>query len=99
MTEHTARPRTADLRIDANWIIPIEPDHRSLSDHSLLIKDGRIAALIQRDEADNWVSKEKIQLPGHALIPGLVNLHTHAAMTLLSGYADACGAASMRAVA
>jgi len=79
---------TADLRIDAGWIIPVDPDQRSLADHSLLIKAGRIAALVPRDEADNWVSKEKIHLPGHALIPGLVNLHTHAAMTLLRGYAD-----------
>jgi len=79
---------TADLRIDAGWIIPVDPDQRSLADHSLLIKAGRIVALVPRDEADNWVSKEKIHLPGHALIPGLVNLHTHAAMTLLRGYAD-----------
>ena len=79
---------TADLRIDAGWIIPVDPDQRSLANHSLLIKADRIVALVPRDEADNWVSKEKIHLPGHALIPGLVNLHTHAAMTLLRGYAD-----------
>ncbi|MFN3595242.1 MAG: TRZ/ATZ family hydrolase, partial [Thiobacillaceae bacterium] len=29
-----------------------------------------------------------LRLSDHALIPGLVNLHTHAAMTLLRGYAD-----------
>lgn len=30
----------------------------------------------------------RIELPGHALIPGLVNLHTHAAMSLMRGLAD-----------
>jgi 5-methylthioadenosine/S-adenosylhomocysteine deaminase len=80
--------RIADLRIDASWIIPVEPDHHPLADHSLLLKDGRIAALVPRDEADNWVSQDHIHLPGHALIPGLVNLHTHAGMNLLRGFAD-----------
>jgi 5-methylthioadenosine/S-adenosylhomocysteine deaminase len=31
---------------------------------------------------------KRVELPEHALIPGLVNLHTHAAMTLLRGLAD-----------
>ena len=31
---------------------------------------------------------ERISLPAHALIPGLVNAHTHAAMTLMRGLAD-----------
>jgi 5-methylthioadenosine/S-adenosylhomocysteine deaminase len=88
MNEQTAHPRTADLRIDASWIIPVEPDQRSLADHSLLIRDGHIAALVPRDEADNWISRERVHLPNHVLIPGLVNLHTHAAMTLLRGFAD-----------
>src|SRR5262249_51201971 len=30
----------------------------------------------------------RVELPHHALIPGLVNLHTHASMTLMRGLAD-----------
>jgi 5-methylthioadenosine/S-adenosylhomocysteine deaminase len=80
--------KIADLRIDAGWIVPVEPDDTVLSGHSLLVKDGRIVALLPSGEADNWVSRERVHLPGHVLIPGLVNLHTHAAMTLLRGFAD-----------
>ncbi len=80
--------KIADLRIDAGWIVPVEPDDTVLSGHSLLVKDGRIVALLPSSEADNWISRERVHLPGHVLVPGLVNLHTHAAMTLLRGFAD-----------
>ncbi len=78
----------ADLRIDAAWIIPVEPAGTVLSNHSLLIRAGRIAALLPTVEADAWTCREHLHLPGQVLIPGLINLHTHAAMTLLRGYAD-----------
>ncbi len=81
-------PQGADLRIDAGWIIPVEPSAQVLIGHSLLVKDGRIAALLPDTEADAWECHERLRLPGHVLIPGLINLHTHAAMTLLRGYAD-----------
>ena len=88
MPEPAPRQETADLRIDAAWIIPVQPAGSVLAGHSLLVKDGRIAALLPNAEADAWACRERVHLPGHALIPGLVNLHTHAAMTLLRGYAD-----------
>ncbi len=81
-------PNHADLRIDPEWIVPVEPARAVLYRQSLLVRDGRIAAIIPRDLAEDWECKEHIVLPGHVLIPGLVNLHTHAAMTLLRGYAD-----------
>ncbi len=81
--------QTADLRIDASWIVPVEPAGLCFNDHSLLVKDGLIAAVLPTAEAESsWSARQRIHLPGHALIPGLINLHTHAAMTLLRGYAD-----------
>jgi 5-methylthioadenosine/S-adenosylhomocysteine deaminase len=78
----------ADLRIDAGWIVPVRPSGRVLEQHSLLLRDGRIAALAPTSQADAWNATERLRLPGHVLMPGLVNLHTHAAMNLLRGYAD-----------
>ncbi len=78
----------ADARIDAGWIIPVEPAG-TLAEHALIVRDGRILDLLPQPEADTrYAPARHTRLPGHVLIPGLVNLHTHAAMTLLRGYAD-----------
>jgi 5-methylthioadenosine/S-adenosylhomocysteine deaminase len=81
-------PRAIDLRIDARWIVPVEPAG-TLQDHSLLVDDGRIAALVPCEEADrDYAPRSRVSLPEHILIPGLINAHTHSAMTLLRGIAD-----------
>jgi 5-methylthioadenosine/S-adenosylhomocysteine deaminase len=78
-----------DLRIDADWIVPVEPAGRVLEHHSLIVGEGRIQDILPSHEADiRYLFRERIRLPGHVLMPGLVNLHTHAAMSLLRGYAD-----------
>lgn len=79
----------ADLRIDPQWIIPVESDHRVLENHALIVRNGRILDILPVHEADGRYQASKHEcMPGHALIPGLINLHTHAAMSLLRGYAD-----------
>ena len=52
------------------------------------MKDGRIAAVLPTADAAGVEAAERVELPHHALIPGLVNLHTHASMTLMRGLAD-----------
>lgn len=79
----------ADTIISARWIIPVEPEGVVLSGHSVVVRDGKIAALLPAsDAAARFQAAEHVRLPEHALIPGLVNLHTHAAMTLLRGLSD-----------
>ena len=81
-------PSLVDLRIDAHWTIPVEPAG-VLTGHALIVDAGRIVALVPADEADRrYVARSQVALPEHALIPGLVNAHTHTAMTLLRGIAD-----------
>lgn len=78
-----------DLLIEARWIIPIEPAGSVLENHAIAIDKGRIVALLQQTEArTRFAPRETRQLAHHIVIPGLVNLHTHAAMTLLRGLAD-----------
>lgn len=82
-------PTTVDLLIEAQWIIPVEPANIVLENHSVAIDRGRIVAILQQTEANlRFAPKETKRLPKHILIPGLINLHTHAAMTLLRGLAD-----------
>ena len=78
-----------DTLIHARWIVPVEPDHRVLDQHALAIDKGRIVAVLDSREATSrYQPKETINLPEHALIPGLVNAHTHVAMSLFRGLAD-----------
>jgi len=84
---HNAHP--VDTLIEARWIIPIEPANTLLHDHSIAIDGGRIVAILPTSEArQRFVAQNYHRLNDHVLMPGLVNLHTHTAMTLLRGYAD-----------
>ncbi|MDO8786462.1 MAG: TRZ/ATZ family hydrolase [Sulfuritalea sp.] len=82
-------PIDIDLLIRPQWIIPIEPAGVTLSAHSLAVNDGCIVALLPDDDAlQRFRPWQTLDLPGQVLLPGLINLHTHAAMSLLRGYAD-----------
>ncbi len=78
-----------DTVIEAKWIIPIEPAEITLNQHAIAIDKGLIRDILPISEAKlRYKPKQTITLNDHALIPGLINLHTHAAMTLMRGYAD-----------
>ena len=71
------------------WIAPVEPAKAVLSDHALVVRAGRIEALLPAAQAlERYPQARRTALPRHLLIPGLVNLHTHSAMSLLRGAAD-----------
>ncbi|MEE8237543.1 MAG: TRZ/ATZ family hydrolase [Gammaproteobacteria bacterium] len=80
-------------RIDAlicpRWTIAVEPDTDVQTDVAVAIDKGRILALLPRGEATGRFEPDALhERPDHVLLPGLVNAHTHAAMSLMRGYAD-----------
>ena len=78
-----------DELITARWIIPIEPAGAVLEYHAIAVHKGRIVALLHEDQAkQRFAAKAHTALPNHVVIPGLVNLHAHSAMTLMRGLAD-----------
>jgi len=78
-----------DTIVNARWIIPVQPDAAVFQRHSLAIDNGRIIDLLPTADAlDRYQATSVTDLPRHALLPGLVNAHTHTAMTLLRGIAD-----------
>jgi 5-methylthioadenosine/S-adenosylhomocysteine deaminase len=78
-----------DTLINAGWVIPVEPENLVLEDHSLAIHDGRIVDILPRREAQaKYQAEITLDLHDHALIPGLINAHSHAPMALLRGLAD-----------
>jgi 5-methylthioadenosine/S-adenosylhomocysteine deaminase len=80
---------TVDRLIEARWVVPVVPRAAVLDHHAVAVRDGRISALVPIEEARaRFHPTERVSLPTHALIPGLVNLHTHSAMTLFRGIGD-----------
>ena len=78
-----------DALILPAWCIPIEPRGAVLRDVAVAVADGRIAAVLPVDEARAaYQPSVVVERPDHALLPGLINAHTHAAMTLFRGLAD-----------
>jgi 5-methylthioadenosine/S-adenosylhomocysteine deaminase len=81
--------REIDTLVHAAWIAPVEPAGTLLADHAVAVDAGRVVDLLPSGEADGrYAARSVTRLPRHLLIPGLVNAHGHAAMTLLRGLAD-----------
>ena len=77
-----------DRLICAAHVVPVEP-RGALADHAVAVKDGRIVALLPAADAiARYDAGEIVRLDRHVLMPGLVNLHCHAAMSLMRGIAD-----------
>jgi 5-methylthioadenosine/S-adenosylhomocysteine deaminase len=82
-------PKTVDLQIEARWIIPIEPQGVVLEGHAVVVDADRIVAILPVAAArEQFEARERVELGEHALIPGLINAHTHNPMTLMRGLAD-----------
>jgi 5-methylthioadenosine/S-adenosylhomocysteine deaminase len=78
-----------DTLIEAGWVVPVEPEGVILKGHAVAIRNGRIKAVLPIEEArSRFQADETVSLPDHVITPGFVNAHTHAAMSLLRGYAD-----------
>lgn len=78
-----------DLIVHACWIIPIVPERQVHEHFSLVVDQGAIVALLPQQQAlQRYQGRRTLQLDDHVLLPGLINAHGHAAMTLLRGFAD-----------
>ncbi|MGE8213082.1 MAG: TRZ/ATZ family hydrolase, partial [Stenotrophomonas sp.] len=83
------QPQQCDLLIEAGYVVPVEPHAVVLEDHAVAISNGVIVAVLPCAEARvRFTAKQVVSRPEAALIPGLVNAHTHNPMTLLRGIAD-----------
>ncbi|QNP40444.1 TRZ/ATZ family hydrolase [Lysobacter solisilvae (ex Woo and Kim 2020)] len=85
----TTQPEACDLLIEAGFVVPVEPHGVVLENHAVAVRDGVIVDLLPIHEArQRYQPRETVARPDGALIPGLVNAHTHNPMTLLRGVAD-----------
>jgi len=83
-------PQAIAELIVPRWIVPIEPAGVVLEDHAIAIDDaGLIVAVLPVAAMRERYSAERATiLADHVVTPGLFNLHTHAAMTLMRGVGD-----------
>ncbi len=75
-----------DTIIEARWVIPIVPKNTTLEHHAVVVHAGRILDVLPTALArKQYEPAERITLESSVVMPGLVNLHSHAAMNLLRG--------------
>ena len=78
-----------DTLLLGRWVIPVEPEGKVYDHHAIAIRDGRIVEILPTAEVrTKYHSDVTLNLENHALLPGLINTHTHAAMSLFRGLAD-----------
>ena len=85
---------SANFAVHADAIIPVAGPENVLKSHSIVVRQGLIDALMPHAQARALSDVDHVELSGHLLMPGLVNAHGHAGMTLLRGYADDMSLAS-----
>jgi 5-methylthioadenosine/S-adenosylhomocysteine deaminase len=79
----------ADIIIKGGTVVTMDDDRNLIEDGMVVIRKGTIAAIGQRSELESkYTAPEIIDADGKAVIPGLINTHTHVPMTLFRGLAD-----------
>ena len=79
----------ADWVITARYIVTVNSEHRIIENGALAVLNGRIQAIGTATEINRrFQPKARLDRPDALIAPGLINTHTHAAMSLLRGIAD-----------
>src|SRR5579863_2211595 len=80
---------SADLLISGGTVVTIDAKSHVIEDGAIAISDGYIAAIGERSEVESrHRGRKKIDAGGALVLPGLINGHAHAAMSLFRGFAD-----------
>ncbi|WP_162299957.1 amidohydrolase family protein [Kineobactrum sediminis] len=80
---------SADLIVYADYVLTMNPEQPELRDAAVVVRGDRIVALGPRADIDRQYNAARtIPGDGRVLLPGLINGHTHTAMTLFRGMVD-----------
>ncbi len=75
----------ADIIIKNAYVLTMDPEMGDLKNGTVVIEDGKITEIAEKTKES---AETVIDAKNSVVMPGLVNTHTHAAMTLFRGYAD-----------
>lgn len=78
-----------DTLLHARWVLPVDTARSVLEHHSVAIHQGKIVAILPTAQAEGtYTGQTELHLANQLLMPGLINSHGHAAMSLFRGLAD-----------
>ena len=78
-----------DLIVAGDLVVTMDEQNRVLAGGAVAVDDGRIVAIGPLDEITrDYAATETLPGAERVVMPGLINGHTHAAMSLLRGIAD-----------
>lgn len=75
--------------IEARWVVPVDSKNSLYEFYAVVMNHQLIVDVLPTLQARmKYQANEVVVLDDHVLIPGLINAHTHAAMTMMRGIAD-----------
>jgi len=87
--QEKAAPQRVDLLISGGTIVTMDAQRRVIEDGAVAIRGDAIVAVGRREALEaGYPAARRIDARGKLVMPGLINGHTHAAMTLFRGIAD-----------
>src|ERR1017187_9766456 len=85
----TASAEPADWIYTARYVVTMDAQHRLIDDGAVAVRGEHIVGVGKRADIDKqFQAAHRLDRPEALLMPGLINTHTHAAMSLLRGIAD-----------
>lgn len=87
--DNSSQVDVAEQIVSASWIVTVNKSFDVLENHALVFGAGKILDILPTSEIqDRYPDLTQTHLQDQALLPGFINAHTHAAMSLLKGFAD-----------
>src|SRR4051812_30617839 len=89
MTDASPPPIAVDLVVLGGIVVTMDPGRTVLPEGGIAVRDGAIVAVGMRDVIERaYAGATVVNARGDLVIPGLIDGHTHVAMTLFRGLAD-----------
>ncbi|HVF57165.1 MAG TPA: amidohydrolase [Pyrinomonadaceae bacterium] len=87
--QRRGRATTVDLLVSGGTVVTMDGGRRVIEDGAIAVRGGRIVEVGRRAEIERkYTAREVIDARGRAVMPGLINAHTHVPMVLFRGLAD-----------
>ncbi len=80
--------KSADILVANGIVLTMDACDRTIDDGAVAVRQDRIVAVGPSRDFEGWQIGRTVDARGGIVMPGLINVHTHAAMTCFRGLAD-----------